>query len=215
MTLSLCLVLRNALPQLQKILNHTEDIVDEVVVFDQSSDDGTEDFCRGLPNCIYVKTSRKNLADLDRYDCYMMATGNIVLALDWDELPDERLMKYIAEQKKQPEYEVWWIPFRNFVKHKNRKHDISNILGRDWHPRMWLNDQSRPPVIVWPKVAHTFPNINTPRWIFLERGHIIHERTLEQIKKTSEDRRKVIDPANQQKELNFIEAVERTVGTKK
>ena len=131
-----------------------------------------------------------------------MATGGMVLALDWDELPDERLAAFILSEKQNPIYDVYWIPFKNYVRHGGRKADISNILGRDWHPRLWRNDQSKPPVIVWPKVAHTFPNINTHSWIFLERGHILHDRQLEQIRKTSEERRKVIDPQANSTELD-------------
>ena len=46
MKLSLCMVVKNAAPQLKKIFKYTDKIIDERVIFDQGSTDGTEDLCK-------------------------------------------------------------------------------------------------------------------------------------------------------------------------
>lgn len=201
--ISLCMVVRNEGKRLPKLFGICKEFVSQIVVFDQDSDDNTVDVCREH-NAYIHKTTRKSLADSDRQDCYNIATGDMVLALDGDEYPDTKLrnlLKGIKEGK--PEYDVYWFKFLNLVNGV----DIKEVLGDDWHPRLWVRNDTRPPVVIWPDKAHTFPQINTQNVIFWERGKIVHDRLFKNIKATHENRVKVIDPQNQDVERNFINAV--------
>lgn len=214
--ISLCMVVRNEAKVLPRLFKHVRPVVDELVVFDQSSDDDTGRICKEfgatLDRSMVIRTTRKNLADIDRQDCYNISTGNYVLALDADERPDDGVMKLIAEIRKDGgRNHIYWFSFRNLVDGI----DIKEVLKEDWHPRLWVREEGRPPVLEWPTKAHTFPTFNTENQIFSTRGKIDHIRTLDKIKFVASERRQVIDPQNQQLEANFGMAVEDFIARKK
>jgi len=205
------MVVRNGEKTLSKVFRSVKRIVDEIVIMDQDSDDGTEKVCREW-NAYYHKTTRKGLADIDRQAVYNIATGDLVLALDDDEAPDKKLIAYINGVKHTKlKYDVHWFRFKNMVDGV----DIHSILGDDWHPRLWVRNDSAKPVIVWPKIAHTFPQINTHKQIFCTKGQIIHTRSLAKIRKVTQDRGRAIDPENQQREAQFLQRTEQFVNAKK
>ena len=211
MKLSLCMVVRNAEKTIPKIFKATRKVVDEIVIMDQDSDDGTENVCNDW-GAYYHQTTRKGLADIDRQSVYNIATGDMVLALDDDELPDKRLLSYIQGIKQSgPKYDVYWFKFKNLVD----SIDIHSILGDDWHPRLWVRSDNAPPVITWPHTAHTFPTIPTPHQIFSTKGMIEHRRSLAKIRRVTEDRSRAIDPENQQREAQFLAQVEQLGAAKK
>jgi len=214
MKISLCMVVRDEEKNLPGVFRWAKGVVDEIVIMDQGSTDGTPAICRDW-GVYYHRTTRKDLADVDRQDCYNLATGDYCLALDADELPDVRLTRYLKSLKNkdlEALYHVYWFPFLNLVDGV----DIKPILGDDWHPRFWrIGDNILPPVIVWPATAHTFPQINTAKVLFCNRGKIVHKRTLARIKRVHEERMKVIDPSNQQLEQNFLETLERFLNVRK
>jgi glycosyltransferase involved in cell wall biosynthesis len=198
------MVVRNEEKRLPELFDKMKELVDEIVVFDQDSDDKTPEICEKY-GAYYHWTTKKGLADIDRQDCYNIATGDIVLALDADEVPDKRLMQYIAKVKEEgPNYDLYWFKFKNLVNGV----DIKEILGDDWHPRMWVRSDNREPVILWPQIAHTFPQIRTQNVLFCERGFVVHSRTWKKVKDVHAERGKVIDPENQQLESSFQSAVE-------
>lgn len=203
------MVVRNAEKTLPKIFKKMNGVVDEICICDQASDDGTVELCEKWNVDTLIRTTRKNLADIDRQDLYNFATKDMILVLDDDELPDERLMKYLLEiKKKGAKHDIYWFGFTNLVDGVN----IDDILTpfdtplKDPHPRLWKNTQ--PPVMVWPQTAHTFPKVNTQSQFFCNRGTIIHARTLRKIRRVTDDRGKVIDQQNQQREYSFLRAVE-------
>lgn len=201
--ISLCMVVRNAENTLPPIFDYLGDFVDEKVIFDQDSDDKTKEVCSDY-GCYYFKVTRKNLADIDRQTCYNIATGDMVLALDDDEMPDKRMVTFLRDVKqKGPEYDVYWFRFKNKVDGV----DIYSVLGDDWHPRFWTRSDSKPPAIVWPKMAHTYPTINSKKVLFSDRGFVVHKRSFDRILKVHNDRIKAIDVGNQRIEQEFIRRV--------
>lgn len=214
-TISLCMVVRNSEKTLPKIFKKLNGVVDEICICDQSSDDNTEKVCDEFGVDLFYSVTRKNLADVDRQDLYNFASKDMILALDDDELPNERLIKFLKEVKRtEPSHDIYWFGFENLVDGVNIDDILTpmDVVLKDPHPRFWVNKQ--PPVIVWPQVAHTFPEFNTNSHLFCTRGKVIHNRTLAKIRRVTEDRGKVIDPRNQQVEQNFLRAVEEKLRLK-
>lgn len=209
--LSLCMVVRNEAKALPKLFKHVKSVVDEMVIFDQSSDDETPQICEDHGARV-IETTRKNLADIDRQDCYNLATGDYVLALDADEKPDAKMMQFLGEIKEgNGKHHIYWFSFRNIVNGV----DIKEILQEDWHPRLWIRADNMQPVLEWPQQAHTFPKFNSDNHLFCTRGKVDHVRTLEKIKRVQSERSSVIDPQNRQLEENFGQAVEDLLARKK
>lgn len=209
--LSVCMVVHNEEKLLPSLLKYLKPIVDEFLIFDQDSTDRTPRILADAGAHVVHRT-RKSLADIDRQDCYTLATGDLVLALDPDEKPDKRLMKYLITLKQEESaYDVWWFKFRNLVDGI----DIEEVMPSDWHPRLWKRADNRQPCIIWPGEAHTHPQVNTPRQLFFGGGGIDHIRTLAKIKAVHEDRGKVIDPRNRQFETGFQQMLEDFLSRKK
>lgn len=210
--LSVCMVVRNEEKALPSLLKYVKPITDEFMVFDQGSTDKTPRILADIGARVISRTP-KGLADIDRQDCYTLATSDLVLALDADERPDKRLMDYIKSLKEMQDlpYDVWWFQFRNFVDGV----DIEQIMPRDWHPRLWVRGDNTPPLIVWPPKAHTFPEIRTEKQLFCTAGRVDHIRTLEKIKQVHAERGPVIDPQNRQLEQNWQNTVEEFLKNRK
>lgn len=199
------MVLRNEGKTLKRILNTCKSLIDEIVIFNQDSTDNTVEIAKSF-GAIVIDSTRKGLADIDRQDCYNFATKDMIFVLDGDELPDKKLNTYIKNIKMNgSNYDVFWFMFNNTVDGV----DIKEALGDDWHPRLWVNRQ--PPVVQWPQVAHTFPNITSTSQIFCDPkvvGTINHIRTMKKIRFVTQDRVQAIDPMNAQKEAMFLDVVD-------
>jgi glycosyltransferase involved in cell wall biosynthesis len=206
------MVIRNEEKALPSLLKYVKPITDEFMIFDQDSTDRTPRILSDVGARVVPRTA-KGLADIDRQDCYTLATSDLVLALDADEKPDKRLMKYIKSLKDTAElpYDVWWFFFRNVIDGI----DCSEKMPHDWHPRLWARADNRPPVIIWPGEAHTYPQIQSHRQLFCTAGKIDHVRTLAKIQTVHDERGPVIDPQNRQLEENWQEMVTEFVNTKK
>ncbi len=214
-TLSICMVLRNEEKVLPSLLKYVSPIADEFMVFDQGSTDRTPQILADVGARV-IKRTPKGIADLDRQDCYTLATSDLVLALDADERPDGRLMKYLKSLKELKElpYDVWWFFFRNIID----KIDVSEKMPDDWHPRLWTRSDNKAPIIVWPGEAHTYPQINSDRQLFCSPGTagcIDHIRTLKKIQSVHDERGPVIDPKNRQLEKNWQNMVTEYINAKK
>ena len=214
-TISLCMVVRNEAKALPQLFKYIRPVIDEVIIFDQSSDDDTGRICKEFADTVgsglVVRTVRKNLADIDRQDCYSLATSDYVLAMDADERPDRKMMKYLTETIKagKGRHAIYWFFFRNLIDGV----DIKQILGEDPHPRLWT--RTDPPVIEWPTVAHTFPKFNSEDHLFCTRGKVDHIRTMNKVRKVQAERSLVMDDKNKQVEINFGSAVAQLIAQKK
>jgi glycosyltransferase involved in cell wall biosynthesis len=211
MKLSLCMVVHNEAKALPKIFSKLSSVVDEIVIMDQGSTDNTQSVCE-KSGAYYHRTTKKGLADIDRQECYNLANGDVVLALDADEMPDSKMINWIKDVKaKGLDYDVVWFRFKNLVDGV----DIKSLLGDDWHPRLWKRSDQKMPVIVWPQKAHTFPSINTSNQLFCLSGMVDHVRTMEKCRRVFRERGQVIDPNNVQIETQFMAQLEQLIASQK
>jgi len=205
-SISLCCVVYNPFPDFQKTLDSVKNIVDEIVIVDQSSDKEQSEQLQKIAD-IYQRTTNKGNADPDRMFCYSLATKDYILALDSDEYFTEENLKLFIPLVEKYNLDVCWMLFENVVKYNEIKVDLKEMMGEDPHPRFWkkvinINGQPVSPVI-WRPEAHVHPIINTGNVVYAEL-HITHERGLVEIIKRHLQRGKNIDPRAQQMERQFI-----------
>lgn len=205
-TISLCCVVYNPYPDFQKTFDSVKDIIDEIVIVDQSSDKEQSEQLKKIAD-IYHQTTNKGNADPDRMFCYNLATKDYILAFDSDEYIDEVNLKLFISLVERYDLDVCWILFNNIIKHNEIKVDLKEFLGDDPHPRFWkklinINGQQVSPVI-WRSEAHIHPIINSGNQVFAQL-FINHERNLVDVVKRHLHRGKNIDPKAQQVERQFI-----------
>jgi len=205
--ITLCMVVRNAEDRLTDLLPRVAPLVDEIVVVDQQSTDRTVKVLE-KHGARVVSSTPKGYADPDRDYCYSLATQDWILAMDPDETLDADLNANIREMVKDPNIDLYWFLFENTIDDV----DISHILGPDPHPRLWrrlLPDGT--PNVRWPAQAHTLPAIASSRVCYVEKGRFIHARTMEEVRKSHEDRATVVDPKALAEEKKFLEEVEKAL----
>ncbi|MDQ7788611.1 MAG: glycosyltransferase family 2 protein, partial [Clostridia bacterium] len=83
-TISLCMIARNEAQNLGRCLNSVRDVVDEMIVIDTGSSDGTANIARSLGARVYSFVWNDNFSDA-RNSSLEMATGDWILFLDADE----------------------------------------------------------------------------------------------------------------------------------
>ena len=198
---------RNERDNLGECVSHLKPYVSQVVICDQDSTDGSFEIAKSVAD-IVVKRKAKGYADPDRQFAYNLADQEWILALDPDERVSADLINALPHLINDvgKDIDIFWIPFTNLVDGIN----IQSILGEDPHPRLW-----RAGVLQWPAVAHTFPKWLSCRHLWLKRElNIIHSRTWEGIRKSHAIRGPEVSPQAREQERNFLQAVERLVGTK-
>lgn len=202
--ITLSMVVRNEARNLKKILKGCHKLFDKILVMDQDSDDETAEIVKSFGGEV-IPTTRKDLADIDRQSLYELVDTEWLCVLDGDEMPSKELKKFLKShrQKPDPKVDVYWIRFKNLIDGV----DMKPILGDDWHPRLWRTRINGRPAILWPKRAHTWPKIISPRQLWLDTGYIIHDRSWRRVKKVHEKRMGVVDPEMRQVEANFLNAV--------
>ena len=190
------MVVANEEENLKELLPLVHPFVDEIVVVNQGSTDGTELVCKEYGAKVFTKT-RKFLADIDRNMCYLSASGDWIFGLDADERPTPELLVKLKILASANNVDCYWFKFDNKVDGV----DINDILGKESHPRLW-----RKGAVDWPERAHTWPQVKSNRQCFLDYK-IKHHRTLERIEKVHASRKQAIDPQNQQIEDRFLQMV--------
>lgn len=204
MPISLCMVVRNEGDCIGNALHSARSIVDEILVIDQQSTDNTREVLDKYGATVITKRP-KGFSDPDRNYLFNQARNEWILYLDGDEYLDEKLKKLIPEVVKMG-CAAYWFRHKNLVNGK----DIKHMLGDDWHPRLF-----RKGAITFTDRGHVYPQINTPIQGWIEKGHIVHERTLEKIKKSSQARINLQDEQSRKVESDFIQQLERFLaGTK-
>lgn len=197
------MVVRNENRMIKKLLPKVHKLFDRISVIDQASDDDTVNTLKSFGVDV-IETTQKNLADIDRQVLYEMVQTEWVFALDADERPSRDLKRFLVRHRKDPEpnIDVYHLPFKNLIDGV----DAKEILGDDYHPRLWrARMPDRRPTLIWPQRAHTFPQINSPRQIWMDfRFNVIHERTWKRVKAVHEKRMMAIDPQMQAVEMDFL-----------
>ncbi|RLI91163.1 MAG: hypothetical protein DRO65_01715 [Candidatus Altiarchaeales archaeon] len=204
--ISACLIIRNEEKYIKRCLQSLPD-VKEILIIDQNSTDNTLKEIRSLKKDNIKIFQRANIGNADpmRNFLYSLASQPWILALDADEYLSKKtksVIPYLIDLK--PSYDVFWFFFENLVEGKN----IREILGDDPHPRLF-----RKGALVWPTTLHTYPEIKSPFQFWVDRQYkIIHDRTLEDIRKSHKSRTKLLDPRARQQELVFLKKLMAFLG---
>ncbi|MGC5743307.1 glycosyltransferase family 2 protein [Chryseobacterium sp. NFX27] len=116
MKLSVCYIVLNGERVIEKSISSVYEIADEIIVVDSFSTDKTEEICTGFPK---VKFFRKKFHGFGCQKNYTLseASGEWILFLDSDEVPDKRAVKAIKEilTSSSPAYNVYEIHFNNIL----------------------------------------------------------------------------------------------------
>ena len=176
----------------------------EVIVVDQSSDDGTYEVACELADRVFKRT-RKGYPDPDRNWGYSQAGNDWVFTCDTDEVPDEKLLKALSRLADRSHgVKVFWLKRKNLVDGV----DIFPILKEDWQPRLFIKG-----AIQYGARMHTHPQVPEPFQMWVDTGCIVHDRTLAQIEGASKNRALANDPEMQAKEAQFKQAVKSFLET--
>jgi len=198
------MVVHNEEKTLRRAIQSAKDLVNEIVIVDQSSTDRTFEIAKELGD-IVVRKRLKGNADPDREYCATLARGEWILFLDADEYLSPRLKSKIPKIAKNGFLDVFWIRFENFVDGVN----IKEILGDDFHPRLYKKG-----AVVWLPEAHVYPKIRSPLqgWVM---EPIIHDRKMVRVKEIHKLRGQFISPDKRRVEQEFLKRVEALVGSNK
>jgi len=205
-SVSLCMVVYDDSELVEKVINSAASIVDEIVIVDQGSSEKHSQELRKLAT-IYSKTTNKGNADYDRQFCYALATKDMILALDADEIISLETIKEVRRIVDMYDFDIMWFLFDNTVFFEEKTVNLSKLLGGDPHPRFWKrriqHEGKEVTPLLWPHEAHKFPEIATERQVFLEKK-IEHHRDLRAVIKTHLHRGKNISRNGIMTEKEFI-----------
>ena len=202
--ISLCIIVHNAGKKLEELIDKHKDLVSEVIVLDQGSTDETAEIGKAKAD-FYVRRSHKGFCEPDREYCFDLAKQPYILNLDDDEELSEEGKK-VLEKLVQSRGDVFFFKRKNFVDGV----DLEELMGDDIQPRLWKKGALR-----WGERLHEYPEPAMGLKVFFLKEHINHFRTLEGLKKSNLSRNQVADPENEQKQINFVAAVEKYVAEKK
>lgn len=195
--ITLVMVVRNSNGRLKDVIKAHRDIVSEVVVVDQSSDDGTYEEALEHADFVFKRTN-KGRCEPDRNFAFTTGSHDWVLNLDDDEYLDdktkERLSEYLASGA-----DIVWFNRRNYVDKK----DLSDVIGNDPQCRLF-----RRGTLNWPDAMHRYPEPRQGAQVYFSDGWINHYRTLEGLKSANRKRNRVASPQEIQLQEQFISNVE-------
>lgn len=148
-----------------------------------------------------IPTTPKGNADPDREYAVQFAEHPFIFFLDADEIVPELLNEFILDELKnlEKEFDIFFIPFKNTVDGT----DISDILGKDYHPRLY-----RRGTVIWKPQLHMPPDIKSSNTYFLNDDlHVIHARTGDQIIESHKKRHHMLDGRAMELEHRFLQAL--------
>lgn len=112
-SISAVLIVRNAASTVRRCLESIIDVVDEIVVVDGYSSDGTQRICREYTDKIFLRTP-KGIADLDRNFALSKAKGDWILYIDADEYISKELHDSVGDLVKRKEIHGFAFPRINY-----------------------------------------------------------------------------------------------------
>ncbi len=134
-TLSLCMIVKNEAEGLEKCLSTARPHVDEIVVVDTGSTDGTLDIARRYADVIDEIEWPDSFAEA-RNHSLDLATGDFIVVLDGDEfLPDPLHWRRIRKAISSGDVAVVRIPIKNLLPE-------GQLIAADrmWQERVFKND---------------------------------------------------------------------------
>ncbi len=195
--ISLCVITHNSGGRLKSLIEYHRDIVQEVLVADQESTDGTYEEAKQLADFVF-KRRCKGTSDPDRNWLFSLANNPWVLYLDDDERLEDDTKANLAEIIKL-EVDAIWLKRNNFIDGI----DASQICGPDPQCRLF-----RVGAVNFPERIHTYPEpASNIRVAYLDYG-IRHDRTYQGLVKANRDREIIANEAEKRTQDEFLTKVD-------
>ncbi|MDR6159800.1 MULTISPECIES: glycosyltransferase family 2 protein [Chryseobacterium] len=117
MVLSLAVITYNEEDNIVRLLNSVSDIADEIIVVDSHSTDRTKEIClQDYPKVQFFEKKFNGYGEQKNY-ALELCSGEWILFLDADEVPDNDLKKAIQQviSQQNPEYSVYRAKYNNHL----------------------------------------------------------------------------------------------------
>jgi len=198
--ITLCVITCNSGDRIKEMILKHKDVVSEVLVIVQESTDDTLARAREVADVV-IERRRKGTSDPDRNWLFDLASNDWVLYLDDDEHVSP-VLKRKLKTLINTNLDIYWLKRTNLVDGV----DIFNILGNDMQPRLFKRRSLK-----FPDEIHTYPNRERDALAGFVEYDIVHERTLEQVRKGNRVRDLITDRQRREMQEQFISNVEKLV----
>ena len=200
--ITLCIITRNSQDRIANVINRHKPFVSEIIVVNQSSDDKTAERAEEV-GALVVTRRTKGTSDPDRNWTFSLAKNPWVLYLDDDEYLDVKDFKEL-ENILASGVDVVWFNRTNLVDGR----DVFEILGDDVQCRLFKQG-----AVIWPDEIHSYPKPANGVTTLFSNIRIVHERTLEGLKKANRVRNPIASPQQIENQENFIRQVDDFMST--
>ncbi|KFF08562.1 glycosyltransferase family 2 protein [Chryseobacterium luteum] len=135
MKLSVCYIVLNGESIIDKSISSIYEIADEIIVVDSFSTDKTKEICSGFPKVKFIQKKFHGFGCQKNYTL-TEASGEWILFLDSDEVPDKTAVNAIKEilESPNPSHNVYEIHFNNILLKKTIKY---GGWGNVWRERFF------------------------------------------------------------------------------
>lgn len=195
--ITLCIITANSGKRIKDMILKHKKYVSEVFVIVQKSKDDTLARATEVADFV-IERRNKGTADPDRNWLFNLATHSWILYLDDDEFVSPELgrkLKTLINDK----VDVYWLKRTNLVNGK----DVSSLLGDDYQARLFKRG-----AVVFPDQIHTYPKVADQAIVAHVDYAIIHDRSLELLKKGNRARNCIASKDQIVNQERFISAVE-------
>lgn len=110
---SLCMIVKNEEDVLERCLNSIRELVDEIIIVDTGSEDGTKGIAERFTDQIYDFSWKDDFAAARNFS-FSRASGDYLMWLDADDVLPERSLCLLAEEKERldPKTDVIMLPYQ-------------------------------------------------------------------------------------------------------
>lgn len=194
--ISLCVIVHNSGGRLRKLIESHRDVVSEVIVIDQYSNDGTYEDALELADFV-VQRRHKGTADPDRNWAFNLASKDYVLYLDDDEaLTDES--KAMLPLIIQAKADAYWFKRDNYIDGI----DVREVCGDDLQCRLFKKG-----AVKFPSRIHKYPEPAEDIMSFYLECAIRHDRSYDQMVLSNRSREVIADEKEKKLQDDFISQV--------
>ncbi len=133
-SLSFCCVVHNAVDSIEKCLQQVRPLADEIICWDQSSDDGTSEKLAELAD-LHIVVPYKGNVYLDHAHFSKVARCDWILSFEAEDRLSTPLKNFLTKWKAHPteRVEAYWAPRKNYIDGKN----IDSLVGEDYQLVLW------------------------------------------------------------------------------
>ncbi len=198
--ISLCVITHNSGDRIKEMLQRHKEVVSEIIVVVQKSTDNTLEEAREVADLV-IEKSCKGTSDPDRNWTFNIAGCPWILYLDDDEYLSEEYINKLP-QILESNLDVIWSPRKNLVDGV----DIKKVLGEDLQCRLFRKGSVR-----FSDEIHTYPESASNVQVGFIEEEIVHDRTLEGLKKANRSRNVIANPDEIANQESFIANVESLI----